>query len=216
MSSGLFNRFKFIDDYVVTEELNANGKKIKKTYYNAEYYETDWNNKQALTFKTMVMVIAALCLVISAVPLLVYHDAMFIMYVVLAFAVSTILSVLMFGSALYLPGKAIPMERAQKHFGFERLRVRAKINCALGLYGALMNAVCSFLILPKNGGSALETPTPGMDIVVSLCGIAIAAGSYFCIRRLKTANVHRSTKESEWRRIKRELQEKGKPDAFDA
>lgn len=203
-SGGLFNRYKFIDDYIVVEELNEYGKKVKNTYYSAEYYETCWNDRQTRSFKILVIAFSVACLAVSAVPLLVYHDAMFTMYVVLAFAVSTILSVLMLGSALHLPGKAVPLERSQKHFGFERLRVRALINCVLGLYGALMNAVCSFLILPKHGGSPLPKPAPGMDILVSVCGLVIAAVSYYCLRRLKTAGIHLSDKVSAGRKRRQE------------
>lgn len=209
---GLFNRYKFIDDYIVTEELNANGKKIKKAYYNAEYYETVWNDRQAKAFKLTVITLSVICLVISAVPLSVYHDAMFVMYVVLAFAASTIFSLLMLGSALHLPGTGAPMERSQKHFGFERLRIRALINGFLGLYGALINAVYSFVIYPKNaalhGEVAATAQYPGVDVLVSVCGLLIAAASYYCVKKLKTADIHLSAKESEGKRIKRELEEK--------
>lgn len=207
-NGSLFNRHKFLDDYVVINELNSNGKNVKKAYYNAEYYETDWTDTQTKTFKRTALALSIICLAASVIPISVYCDAMATMYVIMAFVVAMILSIFMFVSSLDLPKNSGPMERSRKYYGFEKLRTRTLIVCFMGLYGALMNAAFCFIIFPKYSETArLYT---GMDIAVSLCGLITAGAAYYCLRRLKTANVHRSEKESEWQRIRREMEEHDK------
>lgn len=200
-SNGMFNRYKYIDDYVVREELDDKGRKVKKVYYNAEYYVSDWTDLQVRRFKILTGLGSVICLALSMLPLSVKHDAMFISYVILVFVAAMIMDILMIGSVLQLPKKAEPMERYRKVLGFDKFGVRAGICCGLAALAGIMNTV--FVLFIKNGAPEY----PGMDAVVSLCGFAGALISFLLLKKIKTANVHRSDKESEWERICRELQE---------
>lgn len=209
-----FKRHKFVDDYVTVEELNAAGKKIKRAYYNAEYYESELDDKQSRNFKIIAILLGVVSLVCAGVPVSVYFDAMFTSYVILAYIVAIVASVLHIGAGFNLPGKAKPMERSQMHFGYERLKLSAQVNFFLGLYGAAANAVCCFIVLPKKGGSPLETPTISMDILISVMGLVIAAIGFFIIKKIKAARIRQSLMENDWQRMQRQMREKGEEGAL--
>lgn len=202
---GLFNRYKFIDDYVLREELGPNGRKINKVYYNREYYVTDWTDKQCRRFRLISFVAAVLSLALSLFPLSVVHEAMTVYYVILWFILSLLMSALMFGSVLQLPKDAQPMERCQKSLGFDKFQSRALINLFSGFCGGVLNAVYAFIVFPKKNGVSAQHP--GMDIAVTLSGFAITLIAYLCRRKLRTANLHLSDRESEWDKLCREMAE---------
>lgn len=202
----IFNRRRFLEDYVVVKELNAAGKTVKKSYYQAEYYETDWDDRQVKTFKLTALGLSVLSAAGSVFPLSVYCDAMSTMYVIMAFVLGMIMGILMLVSAFELPKTAAPMERSTKYYGFDKLRIRSLIACFCGLYGALINAAFCWIIFPRYAAEGLLFS--GNDVLVSVSGLVTAGAAFLCFRKLKSANVRRSEKESEWRRYRREVEEK--------
>lgn len=201
---GLFNRYKFVDDYVLREELDINGKKVKKVYYNADYYVTAWTEEEYKAFRRTAVIGTLFCLAASLFTLSVVHEAMTVAYVILGFVVSVFMSMLMIGSIFQLPKDNRPMERCQRSLGFDKFGARVLINFAAGFYGGVMNTVYAFILFPKKAG--MPAQHPGMDIAVSLCGFAIAAVCLYCYKKLKTADIRVSDKENEWNRLCRELE----------
>ena len=192
---GSRGRFRFVDDYTIREELLPNGRTVKKVYYSSEYYGTDWSKKKLRAFKLTALLGSAAAAALHLTTLGVYHDAMATIYVMLFYVLGAVSCFFMLASAIRLPFSDKPIERPDKHYGFERFRRWAVVELLSSAAGAVMDAVyCLFIVKDA-------VKFPAWDAGICLFGVVTALYGLYCLKTIKTANLHVLDIPSEWDKV---------------
>lgn len=181
--SGLFfSRNKFLDDYVIRDELNEKGRVVQRAYYAAQYFESVWTAEAHLKNKLMILCAGVLAIAGNVIPMATVHDAMVTMWLILGFVVGIIGAFYLMIAAFHLPKDKTPMKREDKYYSFEKLGLWAGVTMAADAYALL--ASLAFLIFKK------PLLYPAMDAVTAVCAFVAALAAWFVLRLVRTADVH--------------------------